>query len=399
MTDQTAPPPLRLLTGGAAWETAPGRAQGRTQPAASAATSASPTSTSGAAVIAPCVPPVSAPATELPDVAAGSADSYVADLALLTTSVVVCCYTERRWATLVTALGSLETQSRPADQVIVVVDHNDVLRERLATAHPGVEVVANRYTRGLSGARNTGIEAAHGDVVAFLDDDAVPARDWLERLVTSYRQTGADAIGGLAQPVWPAHGRPRWFAPELDWIVGCSYRGLPEERGPVRNLLGANMSFRRHALVAAGAFDERLGRVGTVPLGCEETHLCLRLRESEPGAQILHDPQVRVEHWVSADRVTWSYLRRRSYAEGLTKGMLTRVVPGAIDAERAYVAMVLRRAVMRELAGVCRGRLSGLAAIAAITWSVAAAAVGYLRARLARTSSMERTTQRMRSTG
>src|SRR4029078_3504420 len=99
----------------------------------------------------------------------------------------------------------------------------------------GVRVVDNLRTGGASGARNAGVAAAGGEVIAFLDDDARPEPDWVERLLSAYAAWQVLAVGGVPRPVWPDR-RPRHLPPELDWLVGCTYLGQPTVRTDVRNL-------------------------------------------------------------------------------------------------------------------------------------------------------------------
>ena len=196
-----------------------------------------------------------------------------------TTTVVVCAYTLDRWDLLSTAVRAAALQSHRPCEVLLIVDHNAELAARAedALAGAGVTVVANRYGRGLSGARNTGVEEANGEIVAFLDDDAVPEPRWLAALVAPFAAAEVVATGGVARPVW-ADGRPAWFPREFDWVVGCSYDGQARGVADIRNPLGCNMAFRRAALAAVDGFREDVGRVGGRPLGCEETELCIRLR-------------------------------------------------------------------------------------------------------------------------
>ena len=124
-------------------------------------------------------------------------------------SVVVCAYTEERWGDIVRAVASVAAQHRPPDELLLVVDHNEALAVRAARELTGVTVVRNAHARGLSGARNTGVELAAGEVIAFLDDDAAARPDWLERLLGPYRDPSVAAVGGAAFPLWPAgSGRP-----------------------------------------------------------------------------------------------------------------------------------------------------------------------------------------------
>ena len=90
--------------------------------------------------------------------------------------------------------------------------------------------------------------------------EARPGR-WLETLVAHFEDDHIVAVGSASVPRWE-HDRPRWFAPELDWTVGCSYRGLPETASIVRNVFGGAMAMRCSAARTLGGFDHQLGRGG-----------------------------------------------------------------------------------------------------------------------------------------
>lgn len=290
-------------------------------------------------------------------------------------SVVVCAYTTERWDDLCACLASVARQHRPADEVVLVVDHCPELAARAAEGFPSVRVVTNGECRGLSGARNSGVRAAHGEIVAFLDDDAAAEPDWADRLLAGYRDPRVLGVGGLVRPWWEA-GRPAWFPPEFDWVVGCSYRGLPEHPSPVRNFIGANMSFRRSEVLAAGGFRTGLGRVGKRPLGCEETELCLRLAARRPHGLLLYEPSAAVRHHVPDTRTTWRYFRSRCYCEGLSKAAVAgRAGAGpALSSERRYLRSTLPRAALRE---VRAGGGRGLRTLGALLGGVSAASLGY----------------------
>lgn len=307
-------------------------------------------------------------------------------------TVVVCAYTEKRWDDLVAGLTSVREQTVPADEVILVIDYNPELAERAAREFEGVLVVPNAGRRGLSGARNTAVELAKGDVIAFLDDDAVPEPDWLAQLLAGYHDPRVLAVGGSARPVWPGGSRSALLPArgegtgELDWVVGCTYTGQPETETPVRNLMGCNMSFRREAFQLAGLFTEDLGRVGRTPLGCEETELCIRLTQASPGSVILFRPSSVVRHRVTPDRLTWKYLRRRGWGEGISKALVSRSVgaDAALSTERDYLSRVITGAVLRETSRLLRGHTSGLTGLLALITVVSATALGYVRGKLSR---------------
>jgi GT2 family glycosyltransferase len=310
---------------------------------------------------------------------AENAENAVGPSADLTVSVVICAYTEDRFEDITASVASIRAQHRRPIETVLVIDYNDALLRRARTAFPDVTVVANDQTRGLSGARNTGVELVTGDIVAFLDDDARATPDWLTHLVAPYADPTVAGVGGTVSPDWTT-GRPAWFPPEFDWVVGCSYVGLPTTVSEVRNPIGAAMSFRRKAFPLVGGFSDGIGRVGTVPLGCEETEFYIRLRRAVPDASVLYVPAAVVQHRVTANRATWAYFRRRCWAEGLSKAIVTSTVgaSAALEAERAYVRRTLPSAVARDLRRPGHRRQA-----AAVVAGVAVTAAGYGRGLLA----------------
>jgi GT2 family glycosyltransferase len=299
-------------------------------------------------------------------------------------SVIICAYTLDRWDQLVEAVGSVHTQSTPAAEVIVVVDHNDELLERATRTFAGgvTTVLPNIQRRGLAGARNTGVEASGGDVVVFLDDDARATPGWLEEMCRHYADPAVIGVGGLVVPLW-ADGVPAWFPPEFGWVVGCSYTGQPERTAQVRNPIGANMSFRRDPVLAVGGFRVEVGRVGADALGGEETELSIRLGQHYPGTRILHEPAAVVHHHVPADRGRWAYYRRRCWAEGVSKAQVRRLSSAdqALGSERAYVRRALPLGVARDVnASVAAGNTAGIVRAGAIVSGLALTVGGYATA-------------------
>ncbi|KQX89918.1 glycosyltransferase family 2 protein [Streptomyces clavifer] len=304
-------------------------------------------------------------------------------------SVVVCVYTEDRWDDILAAVGSVRAQTRPAAEILLVVDHNPALLARLdeeftssgGYGDPGtVRVLANAGPRGLSAGRNTGIAAARGEIVAFLDDDAVAERDWLRHFDGNYGDPDVMAVGGRTLPSWASGIRPVWFPEEFDWVVGCTYRGLPPGRVRVRNVLGGNASFRRAAFDASGGFAIGIGRDGgRRPLGGEEAELCIRLARALPRAVLLTDDRAVIHHKVPAVRERFGYFRTRTYAEGLSKALVSRSagVGKGLESERRYTTRVLPAGVLRGLRDALRCRPGGAGRAGAILTGVLAAAAGY----------------------
>jgi glycosyltransferase involved in cell wall biosynthesis len=298
-------------------------------------------------------------------------------------SVVVCTYTLDRWATTTAAVRSAMAQVPPAREVILVVDHNPALYERAHRELSGVTVVESTGTRGLSGARNTGLDLATGDVVVFLDDDAEADAGWLVGLLAPYADEHVVGTGGRVIAVWDS-GRPRWLPDEFDWVVGCSYRGLPTHQAEVRNPIGCSMSFRREAARAAGGFRSGIGRVGNVLTGGEETDLAIRIRRNQPDSRILYEPTATVRHHQPASRARWAYFRSRCYHEGRSKAVLARLEGTArgLSSERSYTTRVLPAGVLRNLGELVRGDWGGALRAAAIVAGLAITTIGYLGGRI-----------------
>jgi GT2 family glycosyltransferase len=299
----------------------------------------------------------------------------------LTLTVIVCSYTLDRWGDMTAALDSIRRQVRTADELILVVDHCPALAARARAVLPGIRVVASRGQPGLSGARNTGIAEARGAILAFLDDDAVADPHWTRRLLACYSNKHVLGVGGRIQPCWDSH-RPVWFPAEFDWVIGCTYRGMPEVRSPVRNFLGANMSFRREVLASDGGFRSDLGRGRGRPLGCEETELCIRAAADNPESVLLYEPDATVRHRVPQQRATWSYFRARCFAEGLSKAAMVRQTGArqGLSTERSYVWSTIPSALLRPPRG--DDRHPWLATVPAVVAGVVVTAVGYFLGRL-----------------
>jgi len=269
----------------------------------------------------------------------------------------------------------------PADEVVVVIDHNPALLARLRQELPQVRIVANRGTQGLSGARNTGIDETTADVVLFLDDDAAAEPDWVAAMAAPFDDQSVVGVGGWAEPNWAAPGRPRWFPEPFLWVVGCSYEGLPQVQADIRNPIGAAMGFRRSALDLVGGFSGAVGRVGTHPVGCEETELAIRVRQAAPTSRVVMEPAALVHHRVSEPRLHVRYYLQRCYWEGVSKAVVAKAVGAgdALESERSYTTRVLPKAFGRGLAQLLRGTPSGALQSAAIAAGLVVTVIGYVR--------------------
>jgi len=236
-------------------------------------------------------------------------------------TVTICTAGER--GTLEETLRSVVAQRLPPGCTIelLVVDNSrrtsDFVRfvvEEVA-ADAAIPVRWVREPRpGLGFARNAGIDAAKGELVAFLDDDAVADPTWAADLVAAYRETGAAVVGGRVDPIWEVE-RPAWLGDDLLGFLSIL------DYGPDRSLcryphypFGVNIAFQRSLLVQLGGFNTALGGGGAPTYLMDEIELCTRIEQA--GGQILYVPRARVRHLVPAGRTTRAFFLRRAAVLG-----------------------------------------------------------------------------------
>ncbi len=209
-------------------------------------------------------------------------------------SIVLC--TRDRPALLAEALETIAALLAPGDE-LVVVDSASSTRDSVALARQAGALVVEASRPGLAIARNLGVAAARGEVLAFTDDDCRPSKTWLDRLTAPFDDPGvAFATGSVRADLgrlrFLEHDEPREFRLPVDPIdVGA----------------GANMAIRRSVLLDIGGFDERLG-AGT-PLRSSEDHdVFLRLLRAGWRGAAVPDALVVHHDWRSrwqAARLQW----------------------------------------------------------------------------------------------
>lgn len=224
--------------------------------------------------------------------------------------------------TLTRTLRSLKEQTLPKDSYQVLVVDNS----RDGSVDPGPFEKIAEPTEGLSRARNTGWKSAYSDYIAFIDDDAVAAPDWLAALLTAFRQSKHIGMaGGPVYPEWPGP-KPDWISPPLFECLSLLDLG---DRTHVLNdtanhLIGTNMAFSRSALEAAGGFDPRLGRRDSQLLSGEETLAAALIRRA--GFTIHYEPRAAVTHIIDVQRLTHPWFLRRFEWNGRTAAVLEKIL-------------------------------------------------------------------------
>ncbi len=292
-------------------------------------------------------------------------------------AVTVAICSANRCPRLAETLATLLPLVEAGSTEVVVVDNgssDDTPRLLVATAaaHPGTFRAVREDRAGLSAARNRAVREARGELLLFLDDDALPGPGWLEAYVAAFRGARVAAAGGAVEPVFDG-ALPHWldsrFLPYLSaWdrgpvVAPLHYNELPR---------GTNMGFRRSVFALYGDFLEQLGRKGASLRSCEEIELCLRLERG--GEEILYLPEARVRHHVATQRLSVAWMAARFAAQGFSEAILdwrhagvrglgvglrrvARLRPGAADD-------VLARCQLHTRRGYRRGALYALLCVA-----------------------------------
>jgi hypothetical protein len=280
------------------------------------------------------------------------------------TWLVVAVCTNRRPQQVAPTLTALAAQLRQVEGtsgLLVASGVDDAGHAELARRAAELGMRSERAAApGLSVARNRALERAGAEIVAFVDDDAIPEPEWLARLASHWREAPGElaCIGGAIDPLW-LDPPPRWMSERVHIVFSLLDRGpgvVPLVPG-VEDAWGANVSFRAGPLREVGGFDPALGPVDGVPFFADETEAQRRLARA--GYRGIYAGDVRVRHAVGADRMRLRVVFRRRFYAGASMrltgqwgllGGLARLGAGLLG----VLAAGLRRRPADLAAGVAR---------------------------------------------
>ncbi|RQG92068.1 glucosyl-dolichyl phosphate glucuronosyltransferase [Natrarchaeobius chitinivorans] len=295
-------------------------------------------------------------------------------------SAVVCTYAMERYDVFSECVDSVLAQTYDPLEVVVVVDGNEAVFDRVREDYGDLEDVVlrcNDENQGISYSRTRGAEIATGDVVAFIDDDAVAEPDWIAELARVYEGTDAIAVGGHAKPDWVTE-KPEFFPAEFYWLVGCDERGMGEHMDELRNTYGSNISFRRDVFLNVGGYDENTGRKGDRHIQAHEAPVCIRMANAY-GKGVIYNKQAVVNHKLFDYRGEFRWLVFRSFWQGYSKRIMDLLLPEAAGDKNEYLKQLLLEFVPSRMASVARRpSLSKLKQFGAIFVFTAAVGFGYL---------------------
>ncbi len=308
-------------------------------------------------------------------------------------SIITTSYTMDRFKDIIELLDSIQAQSYRNIETVVVAERSAKLTHSLQRYiaekdYSRMQVLYNEGEWGLSSARNLAIGQVKGDIIAFVDDDAILLPRWAEETVKTYAQdSSVIGVTGPILPLWEEK-QMSWFPRELYWIFSCTYWEMPKKT-EVRNGYGTNISFHREAFDAGERFRTSLGvkgrgESGWLEPGGEEPELSLRIRR-KTNKRIIYNPQVRVKHKVYRYRLRTGFIAKRAYWEGHAKAMLERWYHAA--GSKSVLSTeheLLRRILLKLLPQIVRRlfchpslALRQLWVVAVVVSSVASGYAGY----------------------
>lgn len=247
--------------------------------------------------------------------------------------ISACICTYNRYDMLPAAIDSLMAQDLSSDtyQIIVVDNSPDTeSAERFGADYAAIENLSYVIERkpGLSNARNVGTQLCQTPFIAFIDDDAIAAPNWLSQLFSAFEAFGDQAaiVGGRVDPIWE-EPRPPWIPDSMLGHLSVVNWGL--ETRPITEkewLAGTNIAFRTDLLQRFGGFSEHLGRIGpgNTLLSNEEIAVMRRLHGA--GYSSIYAAEARVSHLVDKRRLTRSWMRKRAAWQALSDHVLSMSV-------------------------------------------------------------------------
>lgn len=241
------------------------------------------------------------------------------------------------------AAESVLNQTYNNVELVVIVDGTPDVYDKILEDydnHEDMIISCNDENVGLLQSRNRGAELATGDVVAFIDDDAIADEEWIERLVDAYENQNAIATGGKMTPEWIA-GKPSFLPEEFYWLIGVTHRGFADGAGEVRNTFGSNISFRTNLFEELGGFNVSIGgRKGDKNLQGGETELCARMR-TEYDQGIWYVPEAEVAHKVFQYRTKVGWLLDRAFWQGYSKRAMETLLDDNDDEEVEFLTRLI----------------------------------------------------------
>ena len=259
--------------------------------------------------------------------------------------LTVCVCTHNRPRYVRDCLAGLRRQTVGEDRfAVLLVDSGSPEPARaeladLAREHPGVRLI-RVDAPGVSAARDAGAAAAATDYIAYIDDDAIPAENWVAAILGALAAPGDRPVvlGGRILAKWEAP-LPAWWPPSLRGVLSIiEHEGQGEFRTAAlpagMEPYACNMVVHVPSLLNTGGFGRGIGRIGGVLLSDEEVQLAWRLQDA--GMSVRYDSRIVVFHQIQASRLNPVWLLSRLYWQGTSTVLTRRLLRDGIGVWREF---------------------------------------------------------------
>ena len=314
-------------------------------------------------------------------------DTEEGDAAEMLVSVIICTYDPAMYEHFLEAVESVQEQSYEPLEIVIVVDGTESIFRRVQQQFDSQDDILVRYNEenlGVSASRTLGAELASGEVVAFIDDDAIADSHWIETLANVYAENDVLAAGGKMTGKW-IDDRPRHLPEEFNWLVGVSIPNFAEPGQEVRNTFESNISFRRDVFLKLGGYNPMFGPYAEAYSHSEGAELGHRLTCTYDRG-VMYIPEAIVTHKVFPWRTELPWLLKRAFSQGCSKGRMEQMFSSDAGAEeRRFLRQLLMTSVPRRFAQLIRHLdLLGLTQLVSLGVLTGTVGLGYFYAILRR---------------
>ncbi len=219
---------------------------------------------------------------------------------------------------------------------VIVIDNGSTQSPALP-ADPLIRYFRCHKRQSLESCKKLGVNLARGEIIAFTDDDCLPAPGWLENILTGVKDTGI-----AAGPVLAEEGArfPGWWKPELDWLVGINPH--PDQDYPP---LGSNIAFKKEILLGIPDTDNLKNPPYLYPYHEDNRRLKAAISR---GFSWRFVPAMIVYHHIPPSRLRLGYLIKRSYREGASRVHYERSLHAVLRSFAGIPADLLRMILFRQ---------------------------------------------------
>lgn len=239
-------------------------------------------------------------------------------------SAIICTY--NRAKQLAKALASLQNQTLPQkDFEVLVIDNNSIDNTKQTVQQQILKTQNIHYyfepIIGLSQARNTGWRNSNSEIIAFLDDDAIANKDWLESILSAFALAPKNTacVSGKILPRWEKP-KPEWLPEKmLSFLSIVDYGNTAFVAKKNQWLGGGNSAYKKHGLEETGGFNTALGRRGNNLLSHDENFLREQLEKKD--YCYYYSPKIIITHNISAERLNKQWFYSRYFWEGVSSAI------------------------------------------------------------------------------